>query len=104
MNRQLSIRNYISLFFISTYAKVITGIFLGSAVIFYLIYSEGDTDDFKLNYGSTNVAYGYVVNIESTNVSVNDEDVERYFYRFSIDGEVFGGDFYGSLYVDLMRK
>ncbi|MEL6560678.1 MAG: hypothetical protein AAFQ94_20970 [Bacteroidota bacterium] len=104
MNRQLSIKNYISLFFISTYAKVITGIFLGSAVIFYLIYSEGDTDDFKLNYGSTNVAYGYVVNIESTNVSVNDEDVERYFYRFSIDGEVFGGDCYGSLYVDFDEK
>lgn len=104
MNRQLSIKNYISLFFISTYAKVITGIFLGAILVFYLIYSEGDSDDFKLNYGSTNVAYGYVVNIESTNVSVNDKDVERYFYRFSIDGEVHGGDCYGSLYVDFDEK
>ena len=104
MVRFLSIKNYVDLFFKGWYAKGILIAISILGLILFLIYSDGDTKDFKLAYGSTTTTEGYVNNIEETNASINDESVEKYFYGYSVNDQVYRSYCYGTLYLDYDQK
>lgn len=102
--RYLSINNYISLYLNGCYIKSILAIWLINGIVLTLLYSDGDTDDFKLNFSSTVTTDAYIKNIEETNVSVNGQDIDKYFYSFSVDNNIYFSQCYGPFYLDIDDK
>jgi len=98
--RHIGIKDYVALFFNGCLSKALIIIWAISGLILLLIYSEGDTMDFRMNFGKTDKVQGYIKSLDETDVSVNEEEIVKYFYGFSVDGEVFSGQSYGPYYYD----
>ncbi|MGB3468923.1 MAG: hypothetical protein WBA74_26800 [Cyclobacteriaceae bacterium] len=82
---------------------VIAGFFL-ALILNILNFDPEDSIDFKLNYSSTEVADGYIVNLEDTNVAVDGQRMTKYYYSFSVGDEVFSSQSYEGNYLQVDDK
>ena len=77
---------------------------IGILLLFNWVFSEGHIADLRLGFSSKGYVDGYVIDYESTNVSVNDELMYQYYYSYALDGEVFQGTSYLGGYYDVDEK